>query len=317
MIFVVKSAILTSMPELPDIELYLARLRERIVGEQLEKVRFYNPFVLRTVAVAASEVEGRIVTGVSRLGKRIVVEFEDHSPAVFILVHLMIAGRLQWQSPPPPEKRAFGKVLIASFRFAPGQLNLVESSTKKRAAVYLIRGREGLDEHRREGLDVFAASPEEFAERIRSQNRTLKRILTDPHCFDGIGNAYSDEILFAAKLSPVRLTRALDDAEIARLHEAARDTLGYWRARLLELYPEFPRPNGVTAFRPDFAVHGRFNHPCRVCGAPVQHIVYAENETNYCANCQNEGRLLADRSLSRLLKSDWPSTMEEMLEGKR
>ncbi len=311
------------MPELPDIELYLARIRERVVGERLERMRFFGPFVLRSVAVPASDIEGRVATDVFRLGKRIVIEFGDHSPSgrpessCFVLIHLMIAGRLQWQSPAPPEKKAFGKILLATLTFSSGQLSLVETSTRKRAAVFLIKGRDGLDEHRRKGLDVFAASHAEFSERLRAQNRTLKRILTDPHSFDGIGNAYSDEILFAARLSPVRLTRSLTDAEALRLHKSAGETLSHWSARLRELYPKFPKPNDVTAFRPDFAVHGRFGQPCRVCGAPIQHIVYAENETNYCANCQNEGRLLADRSLSRLLKKDWPSTLEEMIEGKR
>ena len=297
------------MPEYPDIELYLTRLSERVVGERLEKVRFYSAFILRSVGVPASDIEGRLVVGVFRMGKRIILELEEDR---FILIHLMIAGRLQWLSPPPPEKKAMGKVLLASFRFAPGQLSLVETSTRKRAAVFLIQGRAGLEEHRREGLDVFLATPHQFAERLRSQNRTLKRILTDPNSFDGIGNAYSDEILFAAKLSPLRLTRSLSDAEVSRLHEAARATFKHWAARLRELYPGFPKPADVTAFRPDFATHGRFGKPCPVCGAPIQHIVYAENETNYCANCQNEGRLLADRSLSRLLKSDWPKTLEEM-----
>ena len=303
------------MPELPDIELYVARLRERVVGERLEKVRIYSPFVLRSVGFAPIDFEGRIATDVFRLGKRIVVELDQER---FVLIHLMIAGRLQWLSPPPPvQKRAQGKVLLASFQFQSGQLNLVETSTRKRAAVYLIGGRAGLDEHRREGLDVFAATPFAFRQRLQLQNRTLKRILTDPHSFDGIGNAYSDEILFAARLSPVRLSRSLSDEDAERLHEAAKQTLSRWKARLMELYPSFPRPGDITAFRPDFAVHGRFGQPCPLCGSPIQRIVHAENETNYCARCQNEGRLLADRSLSRLLKDDWPGTLEEMLEGSR
>jgi formamidopyrimidine-DNA glycosylase len=302
------------MPEFPDIELYLARLRERILEEPLERVRFFGPFILRSVGVTPADVECRLVVDVFRLGKRIVIELQGDR---FVLIHLMIAGRLQWQTPPPPERKALGKVLLAAFRFPTGQLNLVESSSKKRAAAYLIKGREGLDEFRREGIDVFAASTEEFKERLQENNRTLKRVLTDPHSFDGIGNAYSDEIFFAAKLSPLRQSRSLTDVEVDRLHEAARNTLGGWAARLLKLYPNFPRPSEVTAFRPDFAVHGRYGKPCPVCVAPIQHIVYAENETNYCAVCQNEGRLLADRSLSRLLKDDWPSTLEEMLEGKR
>ena len=302
------------MPELPDIELYLARICERVVGERLDKIRFFNPFVLRSVGVAASEFEGHRATDVFRLGKRIVIEFEEER---FILIHLMIAGRLQWQTPLPPEKKSQGKIIIAAFRFDNGQLSLQEISTRKRAAVYLIKGRAGLDEHRREGLDVFTTSPEEFKERLQAQNRTLKRVLTDPHSFDGIGNAYSDEILFNAQLSPVRLSRSLSDDEIARLLQASQETLAYWLDRLKAIIPGFPKPAEITAFRPDFAVHGRFNQPCPRCGAPIQHIVYAENETNYCAVCQNEGRLLADRSLSRLLKDDWPSTLEEMLEGKR
>ena len=210
-----------------------------------------------------------------------------------------------------------GKVLLASFRFAEGQLNLVELSTKKRASVYLIRGRIGLEEHRRDGLDVFSATPVQFAERIRSENRTLKRMLTNPNAFDGIGNAYSDEILFAAKLSPVRLTRSLSDEEIQRLHTTAKDTFSHWEKRLQDDFIAFPKPGDITAFRPDFATHGKYGKPCPVCGKPIQHIVYSENETNYCASCQNEGRLLADRSLSRLLKSDWPKTLEQMEEGQR
>jgi formamidopyrimidine-DNA glycosylase len=302
------------MPELPDIELYVLRIAERVVGRPLERLRFFGPFVLRSVGVSTADIEERIALGVFRLGKRIVIEFEEER---FVLIHLMIAGRLQWQSPAPPEKKALGKILLAALRFPTGQLSLVEFSTRKRAAVYLIQGRAGLEEHRREGLDVFSASVDQFAERLQAQNRTLKRILTDPHSFDGIGNAYSDEILFAARLSPVRLTRSLDTGEIARLHSAARETLAYWSKRLKEAYKGFPKPGDVTAFRPDFNVHGRFGQPCTVCGQPVQRIVHAENETNYCAKCQNEGRLLADRSLSRLLKDDWPSTLEEMLEGQK
>ncbi|MBS1726838.1 MAG: formamidopyrimidine-DNA glycosylase [Armatimonadetes bacterium] len=301
------------MPEYPDIELYLTRLRERIIDEPLEKIQFFNVFVLRSVGIPPSELECRLVTDVFRIGKRIVIELQQER---FIVIHLMIAGRLQWQSPPPPEKRANGKIMLAAFRFPTGQLSLIELSSKKRASIYLVRGREALDEHRREGLNVFEATLDQFKEKLLSENRTLKRALTNPSWFDGIGNAYSDEILFAAKLSPLRLTRNLKPDEIERLFHACRDTLAYWRDRLQELYPAFPRSGDVTAFRPDFATHGRYGKPCPVCGSPIQHIVYAENETNYCATCQNEGRLLADRSLSRLLKSDWPKTLEDMLEGK-
>ena len=299
------------MPELPDIELYVARIAERIIGQRIERIKFYNPFVLRSVGVKPSEIEMRMVTGVSRLGKRIVLEMEEEK---FIIIHLMIAGRFQWIAPPPLEKKASGKVLIASIRFESGQLNLVEMSTRKRASIYLVKGKAGLLEHHRDGLNVLTCSPEAFSKRLTSENRTLKRMLTNPNMFDGIGNAYSDEILFAAKLSPVRLTQALKPEEIERLHKAAIDTFIFWRDRLLELYPQFPRSGDITAFRPDFATHGKFKQPCPVCKSPIQHIVYAENETNYCAKCQNEGRLLADRSLSRLLKSDWPKTIEE-LEG--
>lgn len=298
------------MPELPDIDLYLARIRERIAGERLEKLRIFSPFVLRSVGVGPASFEGLKAVGVFRLGKRIVIEFEEDR---FVLIHLMIAGRLQWQSPPPPEKKALGKLLLAAFRFPNGQLSLIEMATRKRAAIYLIQGRAGLDEHRREGLDVLSATDDEFKERLQAQNRTLKRALTDPHTFDGIGNAYSDEILFAARISPVRLTRSLDNNEVSGLRLAAKQTLEHWAGRLKELYPNFPKAGDITAFRPDFAVHGRYGKPCPVCGSPIQRIVYAENETNYCAKCQNEGRLLADRSLSRLLKDDWPATLEEMM----
>jgi formamidopyrimidine-DNA glycosylase len=299
------------MPELPDIELYVTRLAERVVGQRIERIRFYNPFVLRSVELPPSEVEMRMVIGVSRLGKRVILELEEEK---FIVIHLMIAGRFQWLIPDPAQKRPLGKVVIASIRFENGQLNLVEMSTKKRASIFLIKGKPSLEEHRRTGLNVFDASLSEFTERLQNENRTLKRRLIDPNAFDGIGNAYSDEILFAARLSPVRLTRALKSDEVARLHTAAIETLDYWRKRLLDLYQNFPKPGDVTAFRKDFATHGKYKQPCPVCKSPIQHIVYAENETNYCAKCQNEGRLLADRSLSRLLKGDWPKTLEE-LEG--
>ncbi len=302
------------MPELPDISLYVTRLSDRLVGEAVEGIRFFSPFILRSVGVSPAEFEGKKIERVFRLGKRIVIGVEGD---LYILIHLMIAGRFQWQSPAPPPKAALGKVMLASFRFTSGQLSLVEASKKKRAAVYLILGEAGLDEHRREGLDLSSATSTQFAERLTEENRTLKRALTDPHKFDGIGNAYSDEILFHARLSPVRRTHSLTDLEIARIFEVAKATLLNWTRRLETLYPDFPRPSDITAFRKDFAVHGRYGKPCPVCGSPVQHIVYAENETNYCAVCQNEGRLLADRSLSRLLKEDWPDTLEELLEGRQ
>ena len=300
------------MPELPDIELYRKRLEERLVGRTLESLAVFNPFVLRSFSPKPAEIAGMRVEAIERLGKRLVFALED---ARFVVIHLMVAGRLQWQSPAPPAKRAMGKVQLAAFRFDNGQLTLVETSTKKRASIHLVAGREGLREHSRGGLDVLTATPEAFAERLRATNRTLKRALTDPRAFDGIGNAFSDEILFAAKLSPVKLTRSLDDEATERLRVATREVLVHWTAKLQAQIPGFPKPAQVTAFEPDFAVHGKFGEPCIECGSPVQRIVYAENEANYCARCQNEGRLLADRSLSRLLKDDWPKTLEEMVGG--
>jgi formamidopyrimidine-DNA glycosylase len=300
------------MPELPDIELYLTRLRERVNGHKLLKLQLFSPFVLRSFAVKPAEIEQKQVQDVERLGKRIVFVLEED---LFIVLHLMISGRLSWQSPLPTEKKAGAKTVLAAFRFDDGQLTLTEASSKKRASIHIVRGREGLEEHRRSGIDVFTSSLAQFKEKLTAQNRTLKRALTDPSSFDGIGNAYSDEILFWAKLSPVKRTGSLDDGEIERLLGACRKTLGEARERLLATYPSFPKPADVTAFRPEFATHGKYGQPCPVCGQPIQHIVYAENETNYCANCQNEGRLLADRSLSRLLKDDWPKTLEEMLGG--
>jgi formamidopyrimidine-DNA glycosylase len=303
------------MPELPDIELYVARLRERVEGAVLESLQAFNPFVLRSTSPPPSSMSGTRVLAVGRLGKRLLLGFEDDAYAV---IHLMIAGRLQWQAPAPPAlTRPLGKIQIAAFRFNVGQLTLVESSSRKRASIYLVSGTEGLDAHRRDGLDLFACSAAVFSTRLRARNRTLKRALADPDAFDGIGNAYSDEILFEAKLSPVRLTSSLSEEEAARLLDACRSVLGGWRGRLLADFPGFPKPADITAFRPDFAVHGRFGRPCPVCGSAIQHIVYAENETNYCARCQNEGRLLADRSLSRLLRDDWPKTLEEMEGGAR
>lgn len=300
------------MPELPDIELYRTRLNERLLGETYENTLVFNPFVVRSTSPAPRQLEERQVLGVERLGKRLVVALAD---GYFIVIHLMIAGRLQWQSPAPPLKRSNGKIQLAALRFSSGQLTLVESSTRKRASIHFVHGRENLAAHTRAGLNIYSVDASTFEARLRGQNHTLKRVLTDPHAFDGIGNAFSDEILFNARLSPLRMSRSLSDEESARLLAAAQTTLRDWTDRLQEQIPGFPKPNEVTAFRPDFAVHGRFGLPCPVCGSPVQHIVYAENETNYCAKCQNEGRLLADRSLSRLLKEDWPKTLEEMLGG--
>jgi formamidopyrimidine-DNA glycosylase len=297
------------MPELPDINLYLESLRPRIVGQRLDKVRLFTPFVLRSVEPARSEVEGKEVTGVSRIGKRIVVELESD---FFVVIHLMIAGRLRW-SEGIKETKPGGKIVLARFDFPSGQLSLTEAASHKRASIMFVRGRSSLAELDPGGIDVFTCSLPEFEDRLNSENRTLKRAITNPRWFDGIGNAYSDEILYVARLSPVRLTRSLDEGEIERLLGACRKVLSLWTEKLLaEFSGRFPGPGDVTAFRPDFAVHGKFGQPCPTCGKPVQRIRYAENETNYCAACQNEGRMLADRSLSRLLKDDWPKTIEEM-----
>lgn len=298
------------MPELPDVELYVERLRERVVGVRLERVEIASPFVLRSADPPVRDLVNRSVTEVFRIGKRIVFAFEGD---LFAVVHLMISGRFVWKDGPPKTDKLGGKIQLFRFVFQSGVLTLQEASTRKRASLHAVRGRHGLASFHRHGLDPLTAKVSEVTERLRARNRTLKRALTDPATFDGIGNAYSDEILFAARLSPVRLTQALSDEEIVRLATAANDTLVTWRDRLRRDFPGFPAPKDVTAFRPDFATHGRFGQPCPVCAAPIQRIVYAENETNYCARCQNEGRVLADRALSRLLKSDWPRTLEQMV----
>jgi formamidopyrimidine-DNA glycosylase len=298
------------VPELPDILLYQTRLRERIVGQPLESLRFFNPFVLRSVRPSVPELVGRTMTDVTRLGKRLVLEFEEE---FFVVIHLMIAGRLGWQSPLPEAKPSLGKIVIAAWRFPSGQLSLIETTTKKRASVNLVHGRSDLNSLRRSGLDVLNAATIDLLTVIRSQHRTLKRVLTDRDLLDGIGNAYSDEILLHAKLSPVKLATSLSDEDANRLVSAARSTLETWTERLQAEIRGFPKPAQITAFRPDFAVHGRFGLPCPVCGSPIQRIVRGDHETNYCATCQTGGKLLADHSLSRLLKSDWPSTLEEML----
>jgi formamidopyrimidine-DNA glycosylase len=293
------------MPELPDVEAYLAALRPRIMGARLERVRLANPFVLRSVDPPPAEVAGRAVIGLSRLGKRLVIALEEE---LFVVLHLMIAGRLHWRE---AGARAPGKIGLAAFDFSSGTLVLTEAGTKRRAALHLVRGGAALAEHDPGGLEVLEAGLDAFGEALRAESHTVKRVLTDPTVFSGIGNAYSDEILHAARLSPVRLTQKLTDDEIARLFEATRRTLTEWTARLsAEAAQAFPER--VTAFREGMAVHGRFGQPCPACGAPVQRIVHAENEINYCARCQTGGRLLADRALSRLLKQDWPRTLEEM-----
>jgi formamidopyrimidine-DNA glycosylase len=298
------------MPELPDVEAYLAALRPRIVGARLERIRLANPFILRSVDPPPAAVTGRTVTGLRRLGKRIVIALEDE---LFVVLHLMIAGRLHWRA---ASARTPGKIGLAAFDFSSGTLVLTEAGTKRRAALHLVRGEAALREHDPGGLEPLETDVAAFGAALRAESHTIKRVLTDPTVLSGIGNAYSDEILHAARLSPVRLTQKLTDEEVARLFEATRRTLADWTARLsAEAAESFPEH--VTAFRPDMAVHGRFRQPCPTCGAPVQRIVHAENEINYCACCQTEGRLLADRALSRLLRQDWPRTLEEMEERRR
>jgi formamidopyrimidine-DNA glycosylase len=295
------------VPELPDVTVYVEALRERIVGARLERLRLATPFVLRSVDPPLADVAGRAVTDVRRLGKRIVITLEEER---YVVIHLMIAGRLHWK---PAGARVPGRIGVAAFDFSTGTLVMTEAGTKKRAAVHLVRGAAALREHDPGGLEIFDTDPAAFRAALTAESHTLKRALTDPRVLSGIGNAYGDEILHRARLSPVKLTRQLSDAESARLLDAARATIADWVDRLRrEAAGAFPE--GVTAFREGMAVHGRFGKPCPDCGAPVQRIVHAENETNYCPTCQTGGRLLADRALSRLLKADWPRTLEEMEE---
>jgi len=292
------------MPELPDITIYLEALQPRIVGQPLERARIVSPSLLRTVDPPLSAAEGRRVVRLRRLGKRIVWEMESN---IFLVFHLMIAGRFKWR---PEGTKPPAKVGLASFDFPTGTLLLTEASTKKRASLYVVAGEAGLAAHDPGGLDILAADFEAFKTRLQSQSHTLKRALTDPHLFDGIGNWLSDEILHAAKLSPFLLTGKLSDAEIGRLHAATQKTVRLWIERLrAEAGDKFPEK--VSAFKEGMAVHGRYKQPCPVCGSPVQRIRYADNEANYCATCQTGGRVLADRSLSRLLKADWPRSLEE------
>ena len=292
------------MPELPDIALYLDALAPRVVGNPLERLRIASPFLLRTADPPVADLVGRAVRDVRRLGKRIVLALEDD---YFVVLHLMIAGRLHWKPAGAPSPRRAG---LAAFDFPNGTVLLTEAGTKHRASLHILRGAAALAAHDPGGLDVLTATLEQFRSALTRESHTLKRALTDPHLLDGIGNAYSDEILHAARLSPLRLTGQITPEESERLFHAARDTLTSWMARLrAETGDAFPEK--VTAFRGGMAVHGRFRKPCPVCGSPVQRIRYAENEVNYCATCQTGGRLLADRSLSRLLKQDWPRSLEE------
>jgi formamidopyrimidine-DNA glycosylase len=293
------------MPELPDITVYIEALEARIVGQPLERIRIAKPFLLRSVDPPISSANGKKILGVRRMGKRIVLEMEDD---LFLVIHLMIAGRLRWQ---PSGTKVPGKLGLAAFDFPDGTLILTEAGSKRRASLWLVRGEESLDQFARGGLEVLDATIEQFKERLTGENHTLKRSLTDPRLFSGIGNAYSDEILHRAKLSPVKHTRRLTDDEIATLFEATKRVLIEWTQRLRdEAGGDFP--GKVTAFREEMAVHGKFGQPCPVCGTPVQRIRYADNETNYCPRCQTDGKLLADRALSRLLKGDWPKSIDEL-----
>lgn len=300
------------MPELPDIEDYRAALRTRVVGDVLEGLRVTSFSLLKTYDPPVSAVEGQVVTDVRRLGKRLVFAFEEVPGAdepLFVVLHLMIAGRLRWREHGAKVPRKYG---LAAFDFPSGTAILTEAGTKKRASLHVVRGEDALREgHDRGGVEPLEADLPTFAEALTRENRTLKRALTDPRLFSGIGNAFSDEILHAAGMSPVQLTSRLDDDEVAHLREATVATLTGWVERLREQTGD-GFPEDVTAFRPDFAVHGRYEQPCPVCATPVQRIRYADNETNYCPRCQTGGKVLADRSLSRLLKDDWPRTVDEL-----
>ncbi len=293
------------MPELPDILVYIDALAARIVGEKLERVRLLNPFLLRTADPPISAVEGRQAIGLRRIGKRIVIEFEG---GLFLVLHLMVAGRLRWST---ASSKAPGRIGLAVLEFSSGSLVFTEAGTKRRASLHLVQSEEALQRFDPGGLEVLDVDQAAFASRLKGENHTLKRALTDPHIFSGIGNAYSDEILHRARLSPIVLTSQLTGEEVARLYRATKAILTEWTDRLRrEAGDAFP--DKVTAFRDAMAVHGRHGQPCPVCGAPVQRIVYAHNETNYCARCQTGGRILADRALSRLLKKSWPRNIDEL-----
>ncbi|HEY8123418.1 MAG TPA: DNA-formamidopyrimidine glycosylase family protein [Myxococcota bacterium] len=297
------------MPELPDIETYLGALERRVVGQRLQRVRLQSVSLLRSVDPPLAEFAGLLATGVRRLGKRVVLGFEGER---FLVIHLMIAGRLRWR---PLGAKLQRRYAHAGFDFANGTLLLTEAGTQKRATLHCVRGEAALALHDPGGIDVLACGAAEFAAALTRERHTLKRALTDPHVFSGIGNAYSDEILHTDRLSPVQMTTNLDADELARLYAAVQTTLRDWTERLrAQAGDAFPEE--VTAFRPEMAVHGKYRQPCPVCGAPVQRILHAENETNYCARCQTGGRVLADRALSQLLRKDWPRTLEE-LEARR
>ncbi|HZB88925.1 MAG TPA: DNA-formamidopyrimidine glycosylase family protein [Terracidiphilus sp.] len=298
------------MPELPDITAYIAALEERILGQTLERVRLGSVFLLRTVDPPLVSAEGKIVVGLRRIGKRIAIGVEGD---LWLVLHLMIAGRLHWK---PANAKIGGKNALAAFDFPGGSLTLTEAGSKRRASLHVVRGEEGLQALDPGGAEIFSSDLEQFRAALTAENRTLKRALTDPRVISGVGNAYSDEILHAAELSPIVLTHKLKTDEWERLFAATRATMTLWMERLQsEAREKFPEK--VTAFRPEMAVHGRFGQPCPRCGEPVQRIRYADNETNYCARCQTGGRVLADRGLSRLLGADWPRTLDELEALKR
>jgi formamidopyrimidine-DNA glycosylase len=296
------------VPELPDIVVYLEALERRVLGEVVRGVRITSPAVLRTYDPPYDAPVGHRVESLQRVGKRIVFGFDDD---LYLVIHLMVAGRLRWE---PPKKPIPTKVGLAAIDFDPGTLILTEQGTHKRAGIWLSRGFEGVAALDRGGVEPLEVGDEEFGAALKAENRTLKRALTDPRIFSGIGNSYSDEILWAARMSPVKRTSQLTDEEVADLRRAVVESLTEWTDRLRDEVGE-DWPTKVTAFRDDMAVHGKFGQPCPRCGSKVQRIVHADNETNYCATCQTEGKLLADRSLSRLLKDDWPKTIEELEEG--
>jgi len=292
------------VPELPDIAAYIEALKPRIINQPILDIRLSSPFLLRSIDPPLTEASGKNVTNLRRLGKRIAIGLDDE---LFLVIHLMIAGRFHWK-----ESRAKpNRQTLAAFVFPSGTLTLTEAGSKKRASMYLVRGESALAAHDPGGLEVLEADLKSFAARLTKENHTLKRALTDPHCFSGIGNAYSDEILHAAGLSPLKLTKRLNESEVRRLYEATQATLRFWLDKLCREAKE-GFPEKVTAFREEMSVHGRYGKPCPTCGTPVQRIVYAANEANYCPRCQTDGRLLADRALSRLLKQDWPRTLEEL-----
>jgi formamidopyrimidine-DNA glycosylase len=297
-----------AMPELPDITIYREAIEQRTLGHTLTRLSIRSPFLLRTFDPPADAAEGRRVTAIARMGKRIVISLEGD---LHLVIHLMIAGRFRWHDPADPLPKP-SKIELARLTFSTGTLALTEASTKKRAALHIIHGAAALQALRPPGLELFDTPDADLIARLRSENRTLKRALTDPRLLSGIGNAYSDEILHAARLSPTALTQSLTDEAAARLITAAKDTLTRWTNTLrADFAARFPGPGDITAFRQDFAAHGRFGKPCPTCGTTIQRIIHTENETNYCPRCQTNGRILADRSLSRLLKDDWPKTVEE------